>query len=82
MKTGLTPKQIERGRAFLVDLRANEKKAVGQMRDDNGGRCCLCVALDTGIRLGCEVDYSQWNEDSDGVPPSVIADLIEKKLVA
>lgn len=39
-------------------LEANPKKAKGEMRDDEGGRCCLCVmedcarSIDSEIRLG------------------------------
>lgn len=48
----MTQTQIERNREFIKDLRANKLKAIGRMRDENGGRCCLCVAYDTAQRLG------------------------------
>ncbi len=48
----MTPTQIERNREFLKDLRENPHKAFGQLRDAEGGRCCLGVALDTAVRLG------------------------------
>jgi len=50
----MTPEQIERNRAFIRDLRANEKKAMGTMRTPDGGRCCMCVAYDTALTLGGE----------------------------
>ncbi len=68
MKTDLTEEQIERGREFLKDLRANEVKAVGQMRDGNA-RCCLCVAYDTAKKLGA---YLAPIKDDDGHPPEAI----------
>jgi len=48
----MTQEQIERNRVFLADLRANEKKATRRMRDNEGGRCCMCVAFDTAEKLG------------------------------
>ncbi len=47
----MTPEQIERNRQFLRDLRANPRKAKGCMRDKEGGRCCLQVAVDTVEKL-------------------------------
>jgi len=68
--TIMTPQQIERNREFLKDLRANEKKAKSVMRDDNGGRCCLCVAYDTAQRLGANLpDHSLC------LPPLELADF-------
>ncbi len=51
----MTPEQIERNRQFLRDLRANPRKAKGKMHDREGGRCCLCVALNTAVSLGLEL---------------------------
>ena len=48
-----TADEIEfRNLEWAKDLRANPAKARLQMRDGFGGRCCLCVARDTAIRLG------------------------------
>src|SRR5688572_5006055 len=71
MTTNLTPEQIERGREFLKDLRANKLKAKATMRDSSGGRCCLCVALDTAARMGAEFNKSR---DGDMYPPYEIAE--------
>jgi hypothetical protein len=81
----MTPEQITRNQIFLEDLRANSLKTTGQMRDDEGGRCCLCVALDTAIKLGykrppryaCDIlppddinDFYGW----EGIDPLIGAD--------
>ena len=68
----MTPIQIERNRVFLADLRANPVKAVGSMRNPNGGRCCLCVALDTAVKLGMPI-LKQELEDAIQVPPACVA---------
>ena len=65
----MTPTQIERNREFLKDLRTNPWKAKEQMRDDNGGRCCLCVALDTALRLGYRPANHEHLEDCENYPP-------------
>ncbi len=78
MNNNLTPEQIENGREFLKDLRANQYKATGEMRSQydytdqevpDGGvaRCCLCVAYDTAQRLGADLP-----EDDGEVPPPEI----------
>lgn len=45
----------EQKRANLVKgiaaLRRNKKKARGTMRDNEGGRCCLCVLADSAERI-------------------------------
>lgn len=73
----LTPIQIERGREFLKDLRANPLKAKGEMRKPDGRRCCLCVALDSAISQGFECPEpgsEQWQDDS-GYPPNSMANF-------
>jgi hypothetical protein len=39
--------QKENLKLAVANLRANPLKAKEQMRDDVGGRCCLCVMSDT-----------------------------------
>lgn len=47
-----TPEQQKENlREAIKDLRENPKKARGQMRDEDGGRCCLCVMVDTAKRI-------------------------------
>lgn len=48
----MTQEQIERNRKGMAALRANEKQAIHKMRDENGGRCCLCVLQDAAIEMG------------------------------
>lgn len=49
----MTPEQIQRNKHFLRDLRANKVQTMNKMRDRiSGGRCCLCVALDTAVSEG------------------------------
>ena len=67
----MTPEQIERNRQFIKDLRANEKKAINSMRNSDGGRCCLCVALDTACDLGFDSGYEK--ECYKNYPPGHIA---------
>lgn len=44
MKFKFTKKQkIENLKKGIEALRKNRKKAVGVMKNDQGGRCCLCV---------------------------------------
>jgi len=50
----LSPIQIERIKAGVQALKYNPLKAVGQMRNEDGGRCCLCVLQDKAIELGFE----------------------------
>ena len=64
----MTKAQIQRNREFLKDLRKNRKKARGQLRDEDGGRCCLGVACDTAKRLGLDLKVNDW----DGVPPDEV----------
>lgn len=48
-----TPRQIkERNQAWADALRLNPKKATGFMRDKEGGRCCLAVAVDVAKDFG------------------------------
>lgn len=68
----LTELQIYRNREFLKDLRANTKKAKHTMREADGSRCCLCVALDTAERLGY-VNIN--NESTTETPPCDMADF-------
>jgi hypothetical protein len=68
----MTEEHIQRNRAFLADLRANPLKAAGSMRNPNGGRCCLCVAMDTAVRLGMPI-LKQELEDATQVPPECVA---------
>jgi len=57
-----TPQQIrERNEAWARALEANPKKCVGQMRDSQGGRCCLAVAQDVALELGMT-----WPVNGDG----------------
>lgn len=71
MITTLTPEQIQRGKEFLKDLRANPVKATGTMRDpETGGRCCMCVAYDTAQRLGADLSSL---DDVYGLPPDEIS---------
>lgn len=53
----MTDKQKENLKLGIKALRENPAKAKGQMRDDHGGRCCLCV-------------LSEVAEDIEGVPPN------------
>lgn len=69
----LTPEQIKRNKAFIKDLRANPKKAIGQMRDNDGGRCCLCVALDTALAMGFQKYEYERRVNSDIYPPPSMA---------
>lgn len=48
----MTPEQIERNKAFLADLRANDGKEARKRMRIGERRCCLCVAYDTAQRLG------------------------------
>ena len=66
----MRPIQIERNREFLKDLRANPKKSKSRMRNAEGGRCCLCVALDTANRLGADLPT-----DSVFYPPAALAEF-------
>lgn len=51
-----TPEQQKNNLRLAVDaLRKNERKATGDMYNETGGRCCLCV-------------MSNLAEDIDGVP--------------
>lgn len=70
----MTPIQIERNREFLKDLRANQLKAAGTMRNLEGGRCCLCVAMDTAIKLGMPI-IQQELEEAVQVPPFCVANF-------
>lgn len=67
----MTLEQIEHGKAFMKALRENEKKATGMMRNADGGRCCLCVALDVAVERGYDPDgLSRRNfSDLNMVPP-------------
>jgi len=51
----LTPAQIKRNRLFVTALRMNKKKARNTMRNDKGGRCCLCVAYDVAQANGAKL---------------------------
>jgi len=44
-----SPLYIKRALKWADELDINPKKAIGQMRDADGGRCCLCVAEDYAI---------------------------------
>jgi hypothetical protein len=70
----MTKEQIERNREFLKDLRANPLKAVGTMRNSEESRCCLCVAMDTAVRLGMPLS-EQEEEEATMVPPQCVADF-------
>jgi hypothetical protein len=48
----MTPEQKENLKAGIKALRDNPQKANGIMRDENGGRCCLCVLFDTAVERG------------------------------
>lgn len=55
-----TPEQIkERAKLWADELRKNPRKAIRRMRDDDGGRCCLCVAEDVAISCGLEVEEAE-----------------------
>ena len=67
-----TPQQIrERNEAWARALEANPKKCVGQMRDGQGGRCCLAVAQDVALKMGMdapmdfELPSTPWDEVAD-----------------
>ena len=69
----MTPIQIERNRAFLADLRANQVKAMRKFRNDlTGGRCCLCVAWDSAVNHGFQPEESECTIDE--VPHEELAD--------
>jgi len=63
-----TPQQIrERNEAWAKALEQNPKKCVGQMRDGQGGRCCLAVAQDVARELGMKdlgLDMSKKENDA------------------
>lgn len=72
----MTEIQRERNREFIKDLRANQRKAFGRMRGTTGGRCCLCVALDTAVRLGFPPPKDHLKAaDSVVVPPVEMAEF-------
>lgn len=73
----LTVEQVKRGREFMIDLRANEKKAVGVMRERDGSRCCLAVAVDTANRMGAELPL-----ESSTTPPEEICEWYGWSLTA
>lgn len=55
-----TPAQIKyRNRKWAEALEKNENKATDQMRDNDGGRCCLQVAEDVAIAMGLDVPRSK-----------------------
>lgn len=66
MKTYTKEEQKENLEGACKELEANSKKAIGRMRDTEGGRCCLCVmedyaiSIDPAIRRG-----SQYTPSSD-----------------
>lgn len=43
----------KRNEAFVKALKENPRKATMVMRDESGGRCCLCVARDVAKEGGC-----------------------------
>lgn len=47
----MTDEQKQNLRLALQDLRANPNKAIGHMRNEAGGRCCLCVIAETAAKI-------------------------------
>ena len=73
MKRNLTEEQVVRGKAFVEALRNNKKKATGEMRNGFGGRCCLCVALDTALDMGFEPPICA--DQFEYLPPKQMGDF-------
>lgn len=65
----MTEEQIRRNLGLCEALRANKKKAIDQMRDHKGGRCCLCVAMDYANAHG-----ENFEAENNLRPPSQMAD--------
>lgn len=65
----MSPEQITRNQHFIAELRANQYKAKNTMRDSKGGRCCLCVALDTAIKDGFVCNSQHY----EIFPPATLA---------
>ena len=70
--------QKKRNQKVIAALKANKKKAMNEMRNKNGNRCCLCVAEDAAILDGLNIpkcsldanfprnetqDYLGWNDN-------------------
>lgn len=60
----------DRNRLLCQALRENKKKAKNRMRDDAGGRCCLCVARDVAIENGLALP----EECPEKLPEQEVAD--------
>lgn len=68
MSDTLTVEQVKRGKAFVKALRENPLKAHEEMRNSDGGRCCLCVAYDVAQEMGAGLP-----EAEPELPPREIA---------
>ena len=60
MKFKFTKKQkIENLKKGIEALRKNRKKAIGAMKNDRGGRCCLCVLAHVAEDI-CGVEHDTF----------------------
>lgn len=53
----------KRNQTVIRALKANKKKAKGEMRKINGNRCCLCVAEDAAILDGLDIKQCEIGAD-------------------
>ena len=55
MKTYTEKEQRENLEGACKALESNPKKSIGRMRDNLGGRCCLCVMEDYAISIDPDI---------------------------
>jgi hypothetical protein len=67
----MTPEQIKRNQIAMAALRRNKKKAIGEMRDSEGGRCCLCVIQDSAVAQGFKFPKKKWKSMESYPSPSL-----------
>ena len=69
----MTEQQKANLKLAVADLKSNPLKAKGAMRDDEGGRCCLCVMAETAERINgvCKGSYSSNN----GLPHAFLSEM-------
>lgn len=61
--------KIERAQRWVTALQNNKRKAVEEMKDNKGGRCCLAVAQDVAIKVGgiCLIDPSNLMPEGETI---------------
>lgn len=70
----MTNEQKENLRLALKALRENPKKAKGQLRDNQGGRCCLCVMGEVAEDIN-NVKRNSYTPLGAALPLSILADV-------